>query len=67
MCIRDRASVNILMADTQDVGGIARGQMILQLPEDVPTAEKMIQYLKERKLSVEEPVSYTHLSCGGKL
>lgn len=58
MVLECKASVNILMADTQDVGGIARGQMILQLPEDVPTAEKMIQYLKERKLSVEELDDY---------
>ena len=58
MVLECRASVNILLADTQDVGGIARGQMILQLPEDEQTAEKMIQYLKDRKLTVEELDDY---------
>ena len=37
-----KAPVNILLADTKDIGGIAHGQMILQLPEDAVTAEKMI-------------------------
>lgn len=58
MVLECRASVNILLADTQDVGGIARGQMILQLPEETQTAEKMIQYLKDRKLTVEELDDY---------
>ena len=58
MVLECRASVNILLADTQDVGGIARGQMVLQLPEDAQTAEKMIQYLKDRKLTVEELDDY---------
>ncbi len=42
MVLECRASVNILLADTQDVGGTARGQMVLQLPEDEQIAEKMI-------------------------
>ena len=53
-----KAPVNILLADTRDIGGIAHGQMILQLPEDAVTAEKMIYYLKERNLTVEELVDY---------
>ena len=53
-----KAPVNILLADTKDIGGIAHGQMILQLPEDAVTAEKMIYYLKERNLTVEELVDY---------
>ena len=58
MVLECKASVNILMADTQDVGGIARGQMVLQLPEDMQIAEKMIQYLKDRNLTVEELDDY---------
>ena len=58
MVLECRASVNILLADTQDVGGIARGQMILQLPEATQTAEKMSQYLKDSKLTVEELDAY---------
>ena len=46
--------VNIMYADTKDIGGSAVGEMILQLPEDPVTAERMIAYLKERKLVVEE-------------
>ena len=50
--------VNILLADTQDIGGVAHGQMILQLPEEEAVAEKMIEYLKSRKLEVEELDNY---------
>ena len=32
--------------------------MVLQLPEDAQTAERMIQYLKDRKLTVEELDDY---------
>lgn len=58
MVLECRAPVNILLADTEDIGGVARGQMILQLPEDRLIAEKMIYYLKERKLEVEELDNY---------
>lgn len=58
MVLECRASVNILLADTKDIGGIARGQMVLQLPEEEQTAEKMIAYLKERNLAVEELTDY---------
>ena len=58
MVLECKASVNILLADTQDVGGIARGQMVLQLPEDGQIADKMIQYLKDRNLAVEELDDY---------
>ncbi len=53
-----KTPVNILLADTRDIGGVAHGQMILQLPEDEGVAEKMIAYLKERKLEVEELDDY---------
>ncbi len=58
MVLACKAPVNILLADTKDIGGIAHGQMVLQLPEDSVTAEKMIHYLKERNLAVEELVNY---------
>ena len=54
MVLECNAPVNILLADTQDIGGIAHGQMILQLPEDEALQEKMISYLKDRKLNVED-------------
>ncbi len=58
MVLECKASVNILLADTKDIGGTARGQMVLQLPEDVQVAERMIAYLKERNLAVEELTDY---------
>lgn len=58
MVLECKAPVNILLADTKDIGGIAHGQMILQLPEDELAANKMIHYLQERKLEVEELKDY---------
>lgn len=58
MVLECKAPVNILLADTKDINGIAHGQMILQLPEDETLAVKMIHYLQERKLTVEEVDSY---------
>ncbi len=58
MVLECKAPVNILLADTKDIGGVAHGQMILQLPEDETVANKMIHYLTERKLTVEELDSY---------
>lgn len=58
MVLECKAPVNILLADTKDINGIAHGQMILQLPEDDTLAAKMIHYLQERKLTVEEVESY---------
>ena len=58
MVLECKAPVNILLADTKDINGIAHGQMILQLPEEEAAAEKMIQYLKNRKLEVEELTNY---------
>ena len=58
MILQCKAPANILMADTKDIGGIAHGQMVLQLPEDEAIADRMIQYLKERNLTVEELNDY---------
>ena len=58
MVLACKTPVNILLADTQDIGGVAHGQMILQLPEEEAVAEKMIEYLKSRKLEVEELDNY---------
>ena len=49
-----RTPVNILYADTKNINGQAEGEMILQLPEDQETAEKMIRYLKNIRMGVEE-------------
>ena len=50
--------VNILRADTKDVHGVARGEMILGLPADKELQERMISYLIERGLDVEEVTGY---------
>ena len=49
-----RTPVNILYADTKNINGQAEGEMILQLPEDQETVEKMIRYLKNIRMGVEE-------------
>ena len=49
-----RVSVNIMYADTRDVGGKTFGQMILQLPEDRLQQDKIIYYLRSKGLRVEE-------------
>ena len=58
MILECKAPVNILLADTRDVSGTAKGQMVLQLPEDTETADKMIRFLEERRLAVEELKDY---------
>ena len=54
MILKFGTPVNILKADTKDVGGTARGEMILGLPDDEALQEAMIAYLRERDLAVEE-------------
>ncbi len=54
MVLRFGTPVNILRADTKDVAGVARGDMILGLPDDPGMQEQMINYLLERGLAVEE-------------
>ncbi len=53
-------AVNIMYADTRDVGGKAFGQMILQLPEDHLQQEKAIYYLQNKNLRVEEVNGHAH-------
>lgn len=54
MILKFGEPVNILRADTKDVNGTARGEMILGLPGDASIQEKMIGYLEERGLAVED-------------
>ncbi len=54
MILEFRTQVNILKADTKNVGGIAKGEMILGLPADKELQEQMIDYLKNRGLAIEE-------------
>jgi len=53
-----RAKIRILFADTKDIKGQAFGQMILQLPEDEMLGDKIINYLKNKNVNVEELIGY---------
>ena len=46
--------VNILKADTKNVGGVAKGEMILEFIKDSTNTAAMKQYLTERGLAIEE-------------
>jgi D-methionine transport system ATP-binding protein len=50
--------LNILKADTRNIGGIAKGEMILGLPDDKAVQEEMIAYFKEVGLKIEEVDEY---------
>ena len=49
-----RAPLNILKAETEDIGGKAYGQMILQLPDDADISERVMNYLNDNKLCFSE-------------
>lgn len=46
--------INILRADTRNVGGIAKGEIILGLPEDEVLQTEIENYLEEQGLTVQE-------------
>lgn len=54
MVLMTGKAVNILRANTRNVGGTAKGEMILGLPEDPESQDLIIRYLRERGLEVEE-------------
>lgn len=58
MVLKFGQPINILKADTKNVEGIARGEMILSLPDDRTVQESMKSYLLERGLAVEEVDGY---------
>ena len=54
ICLECRAAVNIMGADTKDIGGRAFGQILLQLPEDEGAQKRILGYLDSRGLTYEE-------------
>ena len=50
--------VNILKADTRNVGGVAKGEMVLEFMRGSRYRSEMIAYLEERGLAVEEAPEY---------
>lgn len=49
-----KTPLNILYADTKNINGKAEGEMLLQLPEDQLTGDKMVEYFRQEGLGVEE-------------
>lgn len=54
MVLKFKTPVNILKADTKNVGGIAKGEMILGLPEDEALQKDIEVYLIGKGLEIEE-------------
>ncbi|MCI5620107.1 MAG: ATP-binding cassette domain-containing protein [Lachnospiraceae bacterium] len=54
MILQFQTPVNILRADTKNVGGVAKGEMILSMPEDRHLQVDMEQYLREHGLEILE-------------
>lgn len=58
MILQFNEPVNILKANTKNVGGVAKGEMILGFQEDSNNVDKMKEYLIERGLEIEEVDNY---------
>ena len=54
MMIECNGLANILSANTRMVEGLVYGQMMIQLPEDQALRQKMIEYLRNHDVVVEE-------------
>ena len=52
--LRAKAPVNIMYAQTRDVGGTARGQMVIQLPENEEQQREILQYLRFAQIPFDE-------------
>ena len=50
--------VNILKADTKNVGGVAKGEMVLEFAPDCTKNKEMKQYLLDRGLEIEEVIEH---------
>lgn len=46
--------VNILGANTEDIGGKAYGQMLIELPQDEQAVDRVRKFLKEKEIYFEE-------------
>ncbi|WP_069998373.1 methionine ABC transporter ATP-binding protein [Cellulosilyticum sp. I15G10I2] len=58
MILECKVLVNILYADMKNIDGRAFGELIIQLPEDETSADKVISYLSSKSLQVEEVSGY---------
>lgn len=46
--------VNILGANTENIGGRAYGQMLIELPENKESVQKIKNYLDKNRITFEE-------------
>ena len=51
-----QAPVNIIFADTREVGGIVYGHMIVQLPQDERQRDKITAWLHANNITFKEEV-----------
>lgn len=58
MVLDFRQTVNIMFADTKNIDGRAFGQIVIQLPDNELTANRMMEYLRAKNLTVEEVDGY---------
>ncbi|MBQ3076267.1 MAG: ATP-binding cassette domain-containing protein [Clostridia bacterium] len=56
MVLEFGAAVNILSANTQVIDGQTFGQMVIQLPDNTALAARMLLYLRQRGVVVQEEV-----------
>ena len=54
MTLECHTMVNIMGADTKNIGGKAYGQMLLQLPDDESSVMRIFKYLSDRGIKYEE-------------
>ncbi len=54
MILKCNTPVNILHADTKDIDGKAYGQILVQLPDDETSTEKIIAYLKANSVTYSQ-------------
>lgn len=53
MILKFKEPVNILKASTKNVGGVAKGEMILEFKENFTKLSEIQDYLKERNIEIE--------------
>ena len=54
LTLESGACVNILGANTEDIGGKAYGQMLIELPEDKEAVKKIKAFLDKKQIHYEE-------------
>lgn len=54
LTLESNEAINILGADTKNIGGRAFGQMLIEAPKNNASAEKIKKYLKNNKIFYEE-------------